>query len=455
MKRARSGAPHNHIIPMREKELLPLLSERLGIEDLNDMQRRMLGAASENRDIILLSPTGSGKTVAFMLPVCKALKTSTGRVQCVVIAPSRELVLQIAGVAKALAKDFKVTALYGGHSVEDEVNSLRAVPDIIVATPGRLLDHARRDNVDLTPVRILVLDEFDKCLELGFEEEMRKIVRRLKNVSRTYLTSATSMDVLPDFLNMEGATTISYLDKQEGVRRRQRVHRVDSDGKDKLQSLLTLLNNLPAERTIVFTNHRESAERTASFLEAQGVDCVLYHGALDQNEREKAIARFNNGSRSVLVATDLAARGLDIEHVSHIVHYHQPLTPEAYTHRNGRTARVDRSGDIYVLLGPEEDVKEFIDIDDTMELDPTHPVRPRSDLETLFIGEGRKEKLSRGDIAGFLIKEAGLAPEEVGKIDIMDHYALVAVPRAKAAEVVQCASAAKLKGKKRRVLIAK
>lgn len=441
---------------MREKEILPLLAERLGISELNEMQRQMLASASESRDIILLSPTGSGKTVAFLLPVLKALRAPSGRVQCVVIAPGRELVLQIAGVAKALAAGFKVTPLYGGHSAEDEANSLRAATDIVVATPGRLLDHARRDNIDLAPVRILVLDEFDKCLELGFEEEMRKIVKRLKNVSRTYLTSATTMEVLPDFLDMTAARTLSFLAESADVRERQRVHSVRADGKDKLESLLLLLRNLPAgERTIVFTNHRESGERTAGFLRSRGVDCVLYHGALDQTDREKAIARFNNGSRPVLVATDLAARGLDIERVAHVIHYHQPLTPEAYTHRNGRTARADRSGDIYLLLGPDEELKPFASADDTFTPDPSRPAPEPAPWETIFIGEGRKEKISRGDIAGFLIKEAGLSPQEVGKIDVMDHYALVAVPRAKAAEVCRLAAAAKLKGKRRRFQIAR
>ena len=156
---------------MREKEFLPNVRERLGIETLNPMQRKMMQCGTEGRDIILLSPTGSGKTLAFILPMLKMLRPSTGRLQAVVIAPSRELVIQIAGIAGAIASGFKVTPLYGGHKVEDEVNSLAAGTDIIVATPGRLLDHLRRRNIDALPTRILVLDEFDKSLELGFEEE--------------------------------------------------------------------------------------------------------------------------------------------------------------------------------------------------------------------------------------------------------------------------------------------
>ncbi|MDE6423322.1 MAG: DEAD/DEAH box helicase, partial [Muribaculaceae bacterium] len=336
---------------MREKEFLPAVKDRLGIEQLNEMQIKMMAQASEQRDIILLSPTGSGKTLAFTLPVMKLMKPSTGRVQCVVIAPSRELVMQIAGVMREVGRDFRVVALYGGHNVEDEVNSLKVVPDIIVATPGRLLDHAVRRNIDLLPVRILVLDEFDKSLELGFEEEMEKISKRMKNVSRFILTSATNADILPEFLNLTNPVTLNFVGENKALKERMRVHRVDSDGKDKLESLLALLHNINTatspEKSIIFVNHRESAERVADFLKKNGVDAVLYHGALDQRERETAVALFNNGSRPVLVATDLAARGLDIEKVASVIHYHQPLTPEAYTHRNGRTARVEEEGDVY------------------------------------------------------------------------------------------------------------
>ena len=440
---------------MREKEFLPAVKERLGIESLNEMQQKMMAAASESRDIILLSPTGSGKTLAFTLPVMKMMKPSTGRVQCVVIAPSRELVVQIAGVMREVGSGLRVIALYGGHKVEDEVNSLKVVPDIIVATPGRLLDHAVRRNVDLLPVRILVLDEFDKSLELGFEEEMGKLVKRMKNVSRVLLTSATDADVLPEFLSLNNPLTLDFLGANKSLRDRLSVHRVDSDGKDKLETLLNLLNNInPAgepEKTIIFVNHRESAERVYDFLRKKGVSCVLYHGALDQRERETALALFNSGSRPILIATDLAARGLDIEKVASVVHYHQPLTPEAYTHRNGRTARVEEQGDVYVLVGPDEEVKDFVDFDDTFSLDPTRAGSLRSQFMTLYISAGKREKVSRGDILGFLVKECGVDASDIGKIIVYDHYSLVAVREVKVPGLLDMASGKKLKGEKRKI----
>ena len=438
---------------MKEKEFLPLLQSKFGIEELNKMQRRMLETASEKRDIILLSPTGSGKTLAFILPVLKMLRPSTGRVQCVVVAPSRELVIQIAWVFNSLALDFKVTPLYGGHKVEDEVNSLKAVPDVVVATPGRLLDHINRRNIDVLPVRILILDEFDKTLELGFEDEVRKIVNRLKNVSRNILTSATRADILPEFLKLENPVEVNFLENNRSLRRRLRVSRVDASGKDKLETLLALLKNIQEgerpERSIVFVNHRESAERVAEFLGKRGADCVLYHGALDQRDRESAVVRFNNGSCPILVATDLAARGLDIEGVRNVIHYHQALTPEAYTHRNGRTARVEESGDIYILVGPDEDLKEFSPVDRDRHLDTSVERSLRSGLATLSINAGKKEKVSKGDILGFLTKECGLPGDSIGKIHVFDHYSLVAVPRDFAADIEVKGNAEKLKGSRR------
>lgn len=443
---------------MREKEFLPLVRERMGIEALNPMQQKMMQTAGEARDIMLLSPTGSGKTLAFILPMLKMLRPSTGRVQAVVIAPSRELVLQIAGILRNIAAGFKTTPLYGGHKVEDEVNSLQGGTDIIVATPGRLLDHINRRNVDVLPTRILVLDEFDKSLELGFEKEMKKIVGRLKNVSRNILTSATRAATLPDFLQLTDPLTLDFLGGNTDLRRRTRVHRVDSDSNDKLESLRVLLENLAAEtggyeRSIVFVNHRESAERTARWLRSKGIPAALYHGALDQRDRETAVTLFNNGSRPVLVATDLASRGLDIEGVRNVIHYHQPLTPETYTHRNGRTARVDAEGDIYVLAGPDEDIKEYIEFDTTRYLDPEKRAPETVPLETIYFSAGRREKLSKGDIVGFLVKECGLDAADIGRIDVYDHYALAAVSAAKATAALERAKGKRIKGEKRIISI--
>lgn len=440
---------------MKEKEIRTLLAEKEGITELNQMQEKMLQAASEKRDIMLLSPTGSGKTVAFAVPLLKMLKDPTGRVQAIIIAPSRELVTQIAGVLRNIGGKFRVVALYGGHKVEDEVNSLKVVPDIIVATPGRLLDHIKRENIDVLPTRILVLDEFDKSLELGFEEDMQKIVKRLKNLSRIILTSATDAASLPDFLPINNPAVLNFLEGNSSLRRRMRVRSVQSDGKDKLESLLLLLRNISKEkglnRTIIFVNHRESAERLYEFLRKRKVGAVLYHGALDQRQRESALEAFNSGARPILVATDLAARGLDIEGVENVVHYHLPLTPETYTHRNGRTARVASEGDVYILVGPDEELKEYMEVDSPYSLDSSADGSLETDKEVLYITGGRREKLSKGDILGFITKECGVPGSDVGKIAVFDHYSLVTLKRAVAPTVIEVALKSKIKGEKRRV----
>lgn len=443
---------------MKEKEFLPMVGQALGIESLNPMQRHMLDVVAEGRDIILLSPTGTGKTLAFVLPVLKLLRPSTGQVQAVVIAPSRELVLQIGGIFRKVASSARCVVLYGGHKVEDEVNSLAVVPDVIVGTPGRLLDHARRGHIDLWPVRICVLDEFDKTLELGFEQEVSKIFKRLKNVSRILLTSATRADSLPEFITLNNPLTLDYLSDNKALEQRLDIKTVSSGEADKLGSLYDLLQTLAHEapqgrcgKTMVFVNHRESAERVAGFLKRKKVSAVLYHGALDQTEREKALALFRSGARDVMVSTDLGARGLDIESVQNVVHYHLPLTAEAYTHRNGRTARVEATGNVYIMLAPGERLPEYAKATGRLEIISGLDAPLSTGLETLNISGGKREKVSKGDILGWLAKDMGVPASEVGVIYVGDHYSLVSLPRAAALAITKAARAHKIKGTKRPV----
>lgn len=436
---------------MREKEFLPLVAERLGIEHLNEMQRKTMEVSGAHHHIILLSPTGSGKTLAFILPILKLLKSPSGRVQCVVIAPGRELVLQTASVFRRVAEGYKVTALYGGHSTEEEARSLSVTPDIVVATPGRLLDHAVRGNIDLSNARIAVLDEFDKALELGFADEMKRIFKRMRNVSYLYLISATDLETLPDFIDMPSPLRLDYREKRQ-ARSKLITYRVDSALQDKLEALHTLLCHLSQDgkigRTIVFVNHRESAVRTFRWLKNHNVHCGIYHGALDQMDREKAVEMFNNGTIPVLVATDLAARGLDIGEVQNIIHYHLPLTPETYTHRNGRTARADASGSVFILMGPEEDLPVFAEVDQTLYPDSDTCQAIKGDAETLYIGAGKKDKISRADILGFLVKKCELPPIGIGHILVADRYSFAAVPIGSIPEIVSVSKNEKIKGKK-------
>lgn len=443
---------------MREKEFLPFVESKLGIKELNDMQKAMLAATPDAaRGILLLAPTGSGKTLAFALPLLKSLNPPSGRLQALVIAPGRELVLQIAGILRKLAPAYRVVTLYGGHSVTDEVNSLAVSPDIVVATPGRLLDHIRRRNLDVMPCRIVVLDEFDKSLSLGFEQEMKRIFSHLKNVSRIILTSATDAPSLPDFAPVIDPLRLDYMDGAQELKERAPVHIVDSDEADKLMTLQRLLRYLAGReggigRTAVFVNHRDSAERVHSWLAKRGASSVLYHGALDQTGREKALALFRAGSKPILVTTDLGARGLDIEGVDNVVHYHLPPSPEDWTHRNGRTARAGKTGDIYVVKSPAETLPDYMEPYDVVSPMAEAGGSLDSRLLTLWIGGGKREKLSKGDLLGWLTKECGVPGSEIGRLEVADHFSLATLSDAEARKVLSRGKNQRIKGVSRRVM---
>lgn len=432
---------------MDKQTILERFRERHNIETLNPMQQLM--ATTDATRLILLSPTGSGKTAAFAIRLLRTLGPSKGVLQAVVIAPSRELVIQIADVIRPVAAGLKTVAFYGGHNMADEVNSLKSMPDIIVATPGRLLDHITRGNLDVAGVHALVLDEYDKSLELGFHDEMRRIARRMKSLKLIILTSATRLAELPDFLPMQGAETVDFTPTAQ--RSRLQTVSVESPERDKLQTLLDLLRSLPNGRAIVFVNHRESAERVYNFLKKERFPVGLYHGGLEQRDRQLALDLFNNGTNPVLVSTDLGSRGLDIDDVNYVIHYHMPLSAESWTHRNGRTARMGADGTAYVITAEGENIPDYVVCDRPYSPRGEASEGIRSDVATLYFNAGKKEKISKGDIAGFLIQKGGLTKDEVGKIMVWDHNAIAAVPRAKIGKVVEAVAPYRLKNTKVRI----
>ena len=440
---------------MKEMEILQRVKERMGIDSLNNMQLSALNAwKTGGGDLVLYSPTGTGKTLAFALCLLHALKPPMRQLQAVVIAPSRELVIQTAEILRSLAADYKVTPCYGGHAVVDEKASLAVTPDVVVATPGRLLDHHKRGHIDLSGTRLLVLDEMDKALELGFEDEMRRLLKQMPRINSRIMASATVLDVVPEYVRLHNPFTLNVLEQTSQPAERITVWRVESDNKDKLDTLRQLLLSLEVGKTIVFANFRESVERVYQVLSKWGFGVGIYHGALDQQQRETAVAMLNNGSINVLVSTDLASRGLDIDTVEHIIHYHLPINEHTYVHRNGRTARVDANGNAYVLTAPDESLPEWISIDEPFILNPDG--KPANALKaTLYFQAGKKEKLSRGDIMGFIANNGGIAPSDIGRIDVRDHYSLAAVPRPQAQNVLVLLQAAKIKGKKVRISLLK
>lgn len=438
---------------MKQNIILDNISAKLGIGQLNKMQKAVMECKSP--DLILLSPTGSGKTLAFAIAMLTSLPKPTAKVLGVVIAPSRELVMQTYRVIRDIATGYKVSALYGGHSMIDEKNSLTPAPDIIIATPGRLLDHINRKNIDLYTAKVLVLDEYDKSLELGFHDEMKKVVRTMPNLSRTILTSATRLDEFPEFMKLRHPETLDFLESESKPRRRMQIVEVESPSRDKLGTLADLLRSLDNGKAIVFVNHRESANRVYDYLKSEGLPVGIYHGALEQNDREKAVDLLNNGTTPILISTDLGSRGLDIDEVKYIVHYHQPLTEQTWTHRNGRTARVDATGTVYVITSEADNIPEFI-VFDRSYAPSGHSDNPiTATAATVYFNAGKKEKISRGDIAGFLMKQGGLAPDQVGKIIVKDHSAIAAVPADSAQDVLDRTANEKLKGKRVRISLIK
>lgn len=436
---------------MDPKTISQRLAERHNITALNDMQLRM--QADNSRRAILLAPTGSGKTVAFTIRLLRELTNSRGEIQAVVLAPARELVIQIADVIRPVAAGLKTVAFYGGHPMADEENSLKVLPDIIVATPGRLLDHIRRGNLSVDAVGALVIDEYDKMLELGFHDEMKRIVKRMKHLRITILTSATRLAEFPDFLDLKGATTMDFTSR--GPSGQLQTVRVSSPSKDKLDTLEALLKALPQGRALVFVNHREAAERVYNYLREKGLPAGLYHGGLEQHQRQQAVDLLNNGTTPILVSTDLGARGLDIDDVDYVIHYHTPLSPESWTHRNGRTARMGNSGTSYVILSDEENIPDYVRYDREYFPKGENPDGIRSEVATLYINAGKKEKISRGDVAGYLMKGADLGKDEVGKIVVADHYAIAAVPRAKAGKILALLADKKIKNTRVKISLLK
>lgn len=422
--------------------------EKLDIT-LNEMQEATSKAIlHSNKDVIVLSPTGSGKTYAYLLPLVELLDPTKDEVQAVVLVPGRELAKQSANVVQDIKSGLRVMALYGGRPTMDEHREMRNVkPQIIFATPGRLNDHLDKENFESKTIQWLIIDEFDKCLEMGFQQEMQEVVDKLPMVRRRILLSATEADSIPKFINIGSNICIDYRNNEDETSNRVQLHTVYSTKRDKLEILSDLLKYLGDKSSIVFLNYRESVIRTATYLQEEGFSVSIFHGGLEQKEREAMLYRFSNGSTNILVSTNLGARGLDIPDVDNIIHYHFPENEDEYIHRVGRTARWDKCGNIYFLLGPDEQLPNYINQKvDVMELPDVLPTIKPARMSTLYIGKGKKDKISKGDIVGFLCKKAGVERMDIGKIDVMPRFSYVAVSRTKISQILKMTKGEKIKG---------
>jgi len=425
----------------------------LGITELNEMQQQANEAIQQHSEVVLLAPTGSGKTLAFLLPIFSVLKPDNDQVQCMVIVPTRELALQIEQVWKKMSTGFKVTCCYGGHDMQTEIRSLVEAPALIVGTPGRILDHIRRASFTGRHIFTLVLDEFDKSLELGFQEEMSEIVRNLRNLKKKVLVSATTTKI-PAFTSIKAPVTVDFVtnkNKSQGLT----IVQVLAE-KDKMTTLVKLLRFLGAESTLIFCNQRDSVERISAILKEEGIDCAFFHGKLEQEERERTLIRFRNGSVLFLAATDLAARGLDIPDMKHVIHFELPMKGDEFTHRNGRTARMLAEGTAYILLDKEDKLPDYITSKPkALDLPAKLAVQPVSDWVTIYISGGKKSKLNKMDIVGFLLQKGNLEKQDLGLIEVKDNISFAAVKRGKEKAMLQLVSAEKMKGKKYKIEVAR
>ena len=422
----------------------------LGIEALNPMQEEMLGEVRRHDSLVLLSPTGSGKTLGYMLPILEAMQPQVHST-VLVLVPSRELAIQTQSVATRLCRDAKPYACYGGRPAMDEHRAMRNLsPQMIVGTPGRVLDHMQKENFDYSHIDTLVIDEFDKSLELGFRQQMADILALLPSLRKRILLSATDSPEIPSFVGAERVHRMNYLaDTDTDYSDRISQYLLRSPQKDKLETLGHLLCSLGSTPSIVFLNYREAVDRVYQFLLKAGFCVSAFHGAMEQKDRERALFRFQSGCANVLVSTDLAARGLDIADVGNIIHYHLPMNSEAYIHRNGRTARWDRAGASYLILGPEENLDKLDCLTDITSMEvPDSCQVPSSKWETLYIGRGKKDKVNKVDIVGFLSKTGGLERDQLGMVTVFPHWSFAAVDRSCMRSLMARIGGQKIKGQK-------
>lgn len=427
----------------------------LGIESLNEMQVAAQETILRDNNVLLLSPTGSGKTLAFLLPIFEILEPEVKAVQCLILVPSRELALQIEQVWKKMGTDYKVNVCYGGHSIETEIKNLSNPPAVLIGTPGRIADHLDRATFKTENIQTLILDEFDKSLQLGFHEEMSFIINKLTKLNKRILVSATSDVEIPKYTRVVHPTILDFIPEEE-EKNNLSLKMVVSKEKDKINSLFHLICSLNSESALIFCNHRDAAERISDTLNEKGIYATYYHGGMDQDERERALIQFRNGSVSYLVTTDLAARGLDIPEMKHVIHYHLPSKEDEFTHRNGRTARMLASGTAYIITHESEKKFDYIDYGmKILNVDSNSKLPKAPEFQTIYVSGGKKNKLNKIDIVGFFSQKGKLEKGDLGLIEVKDFISFAAVKASKVKGLLQLIRDEKMKGKKFKIEVAR
>ncbi len=436
----------------------------LGYQAMTPIQAQALPPILEGKDVIAQAKTGSGKTAAFGLGLLQKLDVSSFRVQSLVLCPTRELADQVARELRRLARgihNIKILNLCGGIPIGPQIGSLEHGAHIIVGTPGRIEDHQRKKTLDLQHLNILVLDEADRMLDMGFQQSLDAILSLIPRKRQTLLFSATYPEEIRTLAKrvMHNPTVVKVASTHDNASIRQHFYRFELN-KHRMAALRVLLMKNRPESALVFCNTKRETEEVADELRSHGLSALALHGDLEQRARDQTLVRFANKSVSILVATDVAARGLDIESVDAVINYHIARDPEVHVHRIGRTGRAGKKGMACTLYSEQESYRverleeylgqriepEALPSYSLLEKPPYKPV-----MVTLQIDGGKKQKVRPGDILGALTGTNGIAGKQVGKIHIFDNCSYVAVSRDAARPALRKLTEGKLKGRSFRV----
>lgn len=438
--------------------------EDLGYHSMTPIQAQALPRAMAGRDLIAQAKTGSGKTTAFALPLLLQLNPRHFGVQGLVLCPTRELASQVAAEIRRLARyqeNIKVVTLSGGQSIGPQIGSLEHGAHIVVGTPGRIKDHLRKQTLDLAGVKTLVLDEADRMLEMGFMEDMEAIISHTPSGRQTLLFSATYPENIQALSGKfqrdpEQVTVESHL-SETAITERFFL----SSKEAKLEDLIQVLRHIQVPSAVIFCNMKQTTQEVARYLDSRRFNALALHGDLEQRDRDQVLTQFKHQSCRILVATDVAARGLDVEDLPAVVNYDLPRDPEVYIHRIGRTARAGKEGLAVSLLDDKERYKldkvgraqeeKTLDLEQPGDLrvDPAFSMLPTR--KTLVIAGGRKDKVRPGDVLGALTGEAGIPGNAVGKIDIAEFTAYVTLELEHAEKALNRLTNGKIKGRKYKV----
>ncbi|HEY4806037.1 MAG TPA: ATP-dependent RNA helicase DbpA [Paraburkholderia sp.] len=449
--------------PFSELPLAPAMLEnltRLGYVDMTPIQAASLPIAFAGHDLIAQAKTGSGKTAAFSLALLSRLDARRQDVQAMILCPTRELADQVAQEIRRLARaeeNIKVLTLCGGTPMRPQAASLEHGAHIVVGTPGRIMDHLERGNLALGALNTLVLDEADRMLDMGFFDDIATVARQCPKERQTLLFSATYPEGITKLSQqfLRNPKEVKLEEHHDDSKIRQRFYEVTED--ERLHAVGMLLNHYRPVSTLAFCNTKQQCRDLLDVLRAQGFHALALHGELDQRERDQVLIQFANRSCSVLVATDVAARGLDIAQLEAVINVDVTPDPEVYVHRIGRTGRADQDGWALSLAsmdemgrvgGIEQALKREVEWSPLAELKPAsnEPLLPP--METLQILGGKKDKIRPGDVLGALTGEAGFSGSQIGKINVTDFSTYVAVERSIARDALRKLNAGKVKGKK-------